>query len=156
MSITKLSRLGALAITVLMLAVVAFSFDHARQTNGLLIDNLFVATPARDVLQRVDGLIADSAFKFLQFVNRDSIRADDVIEALGRLVGAEKALAAALPAAPAGVPPPKRHAVLAPDREPSAACPHAAPRDCCPRRADPRRGPPRACTGHVFARGAGV
>ena len=96
MSITKLSRLGSLLITLLLLAVVGFAYDQNRKTNDLMESNVAIAAPARDALSKVDSLIADSAFQFLQFLNRDPIRSEDVLELLNQLVAAEQSLIAAL------------------------------------------------------------
>jgi signal transduction histidine kinase/DNA-binding NarL/FixJ family response regulator len=93
-SITYLSRLGSVLVALLLLAVAGFAYNHIRNTSSLMEINVSVATPARDALKRLDGLIADAAYQFLQFVNRDRVSGDELVELLNRLVAIEKSLSA--------------------------------------------------------------
>ena len=96
MSITKLSGLGSVLITLLLLAVVGFAYNQNRKTNDLMESNISIAAPARDAPSKVDSLIADSAFQFVQFLNRDTIRGEDVREILNQLVAVEHSVIARL------------------------------------------------------------
>ena len=92
MSITKISGLGSATICLLLLAVIGFSFSYNRDTSDVLEANISIATPARDTLNRVDSLIADSAFQLLQYINRDPVVAADVLDLMNRMVASEKSL----------------------------------------------------------------
>jgi len=91
-SITNLSRLGSVLVTLLLLAVAGFAYNHTRDTSSLMETNASVETAARDASKWLDGLIADSAYQFLQFVNRDRISGDEVVDLLNRLVAIERSL----------------------------------------------------------------
>lgn len=93
MSITYLSRLGSVMLTLLLLAVVGFAYNNTRNMGALMETNVSIATPARDTLKRLDGLISDSAYQFLQFVNRDRVGGDELIDLLNRLAAVENSLA---------------------------------------------------------------
>jgi PAS domain S-box-containing protein len=112
-SITKISGLGSAAICLLLLVVIGIAYSHNRATSDILETNISIATPARDTLKRVDGLIGDSAFQLAQFVNRDPIVADDVLDLLNRLVASEQSLSEAIARDNAGAGLPRRHGLLA-------------------------------------------
>lgn len=59
--------------------------------------NVAIATPARDTLKKVYSLVANSALRFVQFINQDKISASDILASFDRLNGAEQKLFAAFP-----------------------------------------------------------
>ena len=95
MSITQLSRFGFVLITLLLLAVVGFAYTQNRKTNELMESNVSVVAPTRDALGKINSQIADSAFQLVQFLRRDTIRSEDVLDLLQKLADSESSLIAA-------------------------------------------------------------
>ena len=96
MSVIKMGRMGFGALLMTLLLVITTAEYHSRKVIENLGSSVTVLAPAQAMIQDIDRLLAQSAFAFLKFINRDHIQSTDVANAFDRLVASEKNLIAGI------------------------------------------------------------